>query len=111
MRRKIISLVMTIALASPALASDDHSGHAEHSGHEAMQDGVQTQATINSIADNMINLTHGPIPEIGWPAMTMDLPLLEGAKVDAIAEGEDAMILLEKGEDGMYAIRAVMPVE
>lgn len=111
MRNPIFPLTMIGILATTAFASDDHSGHAGHSGHDAMQDGVHTQATINGIDGDMVNLSHGPIPEIGWPAMTMDLKILEGAELGDIATGQDAMIVLEKGEDGMYAIRALMPVE
>lgn len=111
MRSLILPLMMTGLLATTAIASEDHSGHADHSGHDAMHDGVQTQATINSIEGKTVNLSHGPIPEIGWPAMTMDLQLLDEAKVGDVAAGQDALIVLEKGEDGMYAIRALMPME
>ena len=111
MRNPILPLIITSVLATTALASDDHSGHADHSGHGAIHDGVQAEATINSIDGNMVNVTHGPIPDIGWPAMTMDLPLMEGAELDGITEGQDTTIILEKGEDGMYAIRAVLPAE
>ena len=111
MRNVILPLIITGLLATTAIAGDDHSGHADHSGHDTMHEGVQTEATINSIDGKTVNLTHGPIPEIGWPAMTMDLQLLEGADVGDIAEGQDAMIVLEKGGDGMYAIRALAPVD
>lgn len=111
MRNSILPLFVTVFLAKAVFASDDHSDHATHSGHDAIQEGVYTEATINSIDGDTVNLSHGPIPEIGWPAMTMDLQLLEGAEVDDVAEGQDAMIMLEKGENGMYAIRALTPVD
>ncbi|MEO3415964.1 copper-binding protein [Roseovarius sp. CAU 1744] len=114
MRNSILTLIFSGLLATTAFASDDHSGHSDHSehaDHAAMHGGIHTQATINSISGDTVNLSHGPIPEIGWPAMTMDLQLLEGAEVGEVQEGEDAMIMLEKGEDGMYAIRALMPAE
>ncbi len=111
MRNSIFASIMAGLLGTAAVASDDNTDHANHSGHNVMQEGVQTEATINSIDGNTVNLSHGPIPEIGWPAMTMDLQLLEGAAVGDVAEGQDAMIMLEKGEDGMYAIRALTPVD
>ena len=111
MRNSILPLTVTGFLATVAVASDDHSNHADHSGHDAMQGGVHAEATINSIDGNTVNLSHGPIPEIGWPAMTMDLQLLEGAEVGDVTEGQDAVIMLEKGENGMYAIRALAPVD
>lgn len=111
MRSLILPLMLTGLLATKAIANDDHSGHADHSAHGDMHDGVQTEATINSIDGKTVNLSHGPIPEIGWPAMTMDLQLLDEAKIGDVAAGQDALIMLEKGEDGMYAIRALMPIE
>ena len=111
MRNSIIPLLVSGLLATTAFASDDQSGHADHSGHDAMHEGVQTEATINSINGETVNLSHGPIPEIGWPAMTMDLELLDGADVGEVVEGQDAVIVLEKGENGMYAIRSVKPAE
>ena len=122
MRNLTISLVLTGFMATQAIASDDHSGHSDHSDHSShsekshgdhseMHSGVHTEVTINSISDGVVNVSHGPIPEIGWPAMTMDLNLLEGAEVGDVEAGEDAMMMLEKGEDGMFAVRALMPME
>ena len=108
MRNSILPLIMAGLLATTAIASDDQSGHA---GHDAMHEGVQVEATINTINGSTVNLSHGPIPEIGWPAMTMDLELLEDAEVGEVSEGQDALIVLEKGEDGMFAIKSAQPAE
>jgi Cu/Ag efflux protein CusF len=41
-----------------------------HAGHS----GAHGAGTVNSVdlAQHKVNLSHNPIPEIGWPAMTMD---------------------------------------
>jgi Cu(I)/Ag(I) efflux system protein CusF len=80
------------------------------SSHEGME-GIHAAATLNSLGDGMANISHGPITEIGWPAMTMDLTVLDGAEIDGVEAGDEVMMMLEKGEDGMYAIRALMPKE
>ena len=100
-------------LAGPALAQSDHSDmdHGTTSGEHAGMEGVHAPATVNSIEGDTVNVTHGPIPEIGWPSMTMDLKLLEGAEVGAVSAGDAAMMMLEKGPDGLYGIRALMPAE
>jgi Cu/Ag efflux protein CusF len=100
-------------LAAPALAQSGHSGmdHGSMQGDHGAMAGVHAPATINSIEGDTVNVTHGPIAEIGWPAMTMDLKLLEGAEVGAVSAGEEAMMMLEKGPDGLYGIRALMPAE
>ena len=113
MRISSFSIIFASLLATATFASDDHSDHSDHAtgDHAAMHDGVHAEVTVNSISDGVVNVSHGPIPEIGWPAMTMDLTLLEGADVGEVAAGDDAMMMLEKGDDGMFEIRALMPME
>ncbi len=55
------------------------------------------------------NLTHRPIPALGWPTMTMDLALLDGASTDGLAVGDTADFELSRGPDGMYALLAIWP--
>ena len=111
MRHSIISLILAGLMSTAAIASDEHSGHTDHLNHDAMHEGVEAEATINSIDGTTVNLSHGPIPAIGWPAMTMDLQLLDDAEIGDVAAGQDVLIVLEKGEDGMYAIREVTPMQ
>ena len=113
------TLALTAALlASPALAMGE--GHDHTKKHEGMDhskmdhgtmDGIHTMATIHSIDGNTINVTHPPIPDLKWPAMTMDLMLLDGAEVGEVEAGDEAMLMLEKGDDGMVGIRAMMPAK
>lgn len=103
MRTRLAALGLTLALAPAALAQMDHGDHG------AMNDGVHVQGVVNSLGDGTANVTHEPIPEIGWPAMTMDLPLLDGAEIEGVGEGDEVTIMLEQGADGMYGIRALAP--
>ncbi len=114
---RILALTATLALAAPAaMAQSTHTHGHNHSGSEAKtQDhqemaGVHAEATINSIDGDTVNVSHGPIPDIGWPSMTMDLTLLDGAKVGDVKPGDTAMMMLEQGADGIYGIRALMPM-
>ena len=132
MRVTSLLTVVGMLLAAPAFAtgSDDSShgtmnhdstemdhskmgdGSTDHGtmDHGAMK-GVHTTATINAIDGDTYNVSHPPIPELKWPAMTMDLKLLEGAEVGEVGAGEAAMLMLEKDGKGMYGIRAVMPAK
>ncbi|MCW8955478.1 MAG: efflux RND transporter periplasmic adaptor subunit [Gammaproteobacteria bacterium] len=47
-----------------------------------------------------INLQHEPIPELGWPAMTMDFELDKAVSLDGLNVGDRIQIKLMKGEDG-----------
>lgn len=114
-----ITLSATALLAAMAMAPTlhaqtshgDHSGHAGHGDHSTMAEGVHTKGTLHAIDGDNVNLTHEPIPEIGWPTMTMDLKLLEDAEVGDVKPGDAVTIMLEKGADGLYAISALVPVE
>ncbi|SDD86889.1 copper-binding protein [Ruegeria marina] len=95
----------------PALAQMTHGMN--HSNmpmsSEQMEGAVHAKAIVNSIGDGTANVSHDPIPEIGWPAMTMDLPLLENAEMmGEISAGDEVTLMLVKGPDGMYAIGAMM---
>ena len=59
--------------------------------------------------DGEADISLGSIPDIGWPAVTMDLPFLEGAEMGDVSEGQSVMLMFEKGHDGMYGIKAMMP--
>ena len=109
MRKSVFALAFAMFLAPAAYASDTHSG--SHDSHSGMVEGVHTLGEVHAMKGDSVNLSHEPIPEIGWPAMTMDLPLLEGAQVGEVAPGDRVMIMLEKGPDGLYGIRALDPAK
>ena len=70
---------------------------------------VHTMATINSFGEGTVNVSHDPIPAIGWPAMTMDMPLADDAQMMGDPDvGDSVVMMLSKGEDGMYAVQALM---
>ena len=108
MKALLVPVLLLPILTTQAIAqtSQGHSGHANHTN---MQHGVHADATLNRIADGKANISHGPIPQIGWPAMTMDLAILEGAEIGDVTDGQPVMLMLEKGPDGMYGIKAMMP--
>jgi Cu/Ag efflux protein CusF len=101
-----------LAIAQTTHSTMDHSTM-DHSNmtmsHEKMEGAVHTKAIVNSFGDSTANVSHEPIPEIGWPAMTMDLALLRDVEMmGEAAEGDAVTLMLIKGEDGMYAIGAIM---
>ena len=111
---KSISLSLaTLVLTAPMTFAQTNHSNMDHSGmtmnQEVIEGAVHAQAVMNSMGDGMVNVTHDPIPEIGWPAMTMDLPLSADAQMMGdVAVGDTVTIMLIKGDDGMYAIAAIM---
>ena len=57
------------------------------------------------IMDRKASINVGPIPDIGWLAMVIDLPFLEGAEIGDVSRGQLDMLMLEKGKDGLRASR------
>jgi hypothetical protein len=49
------------------------------------------------------------IPEIGWPAMTMDFPVAASIDLRAIKLGTRVNFTIEQGQGGMYEIKAITP--
>ena len=78
-----------------------------HQGH----DHVHAIGTVNSIdaAGRKVTLSHGPIPQVGWPAMTMDFPVAPGVDLKAITPGMHVAFTLEKGADGMFQVENLTP--
>jgi Cu(I)/Ag(I) efflux system periplasmic protein CusF len=78
-----------------------------HSGHAH----VQATGTVNSVnaAGHKLNLSHGPISTIGWPAMTMDCAVAPSIDLNAVNPGTRIRFEMEKGPDGSYVIQSIAP--
>ncbi|MEG3618732.1 efflux RND transporter periplasmic adaptor subunit [Magnetovibrio sp. PR-2] len=67
-------------------------------------------AKVNTLMTDhgMVNLTHEPIPSIGWPSMTMDFKLLQDASLEGLKENDSVHITLAQDEEGMWGISKIM---
>ncbi len=103
----LLSITATAGVAQTS-QSMDHSTMQTADSH--LEGAVPAKAVIHSMGAGVANVSHDPVPEIGWPAMTMDLTVLEDARMmGEVSAGDDVTLLLVKGDDGMYAIGAIMP--
>ncbi|MBY6059655.1 copper-binding protein [Leisingera daeponensis] len=112
MKNLTFSSIVLAFCASGAFAQTthgmDHSGM--HMSESQIEGAVHATAVLNAISEGSANVSHDPIPEIGWPGMTMDLPLQAGAQIMGdVAPGDKVTLMLFKGADRMYAIGAIMP--
>lgn len=57
-------------------------------------------------SDGKLTLEHGPIPELGWPAMTMDLPVL-GVDLETVPLDAPIEFDLTAGDGGLFSVVAV----
>ena len=89
-------------------ASPQHSAmQMVHAGHND----AHGTGTVNSVdpGQHKVNLSHNPIPEIGWPAMTMEFPVAPSIDLTAIKPGTRVNFTIEQQPGGMYEIRAIAP--
>lgn len=78
--------------------------------HEGHNDAHGT-GKVNSVdpAQHKLNMSHAPIPEIGWPAMTMEFPVAPSVDLKVIKPGMSVNFTIEQQPGGMYEIRAITP--
>jgi Cu/Ag efflux protein CusF len=94
---------------------EGHASHPQRSGEIQMahagQNDVHATGTVNTVdpAQHKVNLSHQPIPDIGWPAMTMDFPVAPSVDLKSIKPGSRVNFTIEKGQGGMYEIKAITP--
>jgi Cu/Ag efflux protein CusF len=108
-----------IASAQPRLPADAMHAEAQAASpqHSDMQmahagrNDAHGTGTVNSVdpARHTVNLTHKPIPEIGWPTMTMEFPVAPSIDLTAIKPGMRVNFTIEQGQGGMYEIKTIMP--
>ena len=82
-------------------------GRMAHSGHARVR-GVGTVNAVDA-AGRKINVTHGPIPAIGWPSMAMDFAVASAIDLNAVTAGTRIDFEMEQGQDGMYVIQSIAP--
>jgi Cu(I)/Ag(I) efflux system protein CusF len=84
--------------ANQQVADAGH-GHAQGSG------------TVNSVdaATHKVNVTHDPIPAIGWPSMTMDFAVAPSVDLRAVTPGTRVNFQMEQSQGGMYVIQTITP--
>ena len=96
-------------------------GHAAHvmphmtsapiqKAHEGRDDAHAT-GTVNKVdaSSHKLNVSHDPIPAIGWPAMTMDFAVDPSVDLSRIKPGSKINFSLGKDKAGMYQIESVQP--
>jgi Cu(I)/Ag(I) efflux system protein CusF len=54
-----------------------------------------------------VNLTHGPIAALKWPAMTMDFAVLPTVDLSQVKVGDTVNFTIGRAPDGMYAISGI----
>lgn len=125
MRTQLASvLLLSASLATTAFADDkamehgkmmdhDKMGGEKMMDHSKMDHGSMPKANeasgvgvINSVdaEKGMINITHEPMPELGWPTMTMDMPVTKRVDLGAVKAGDKVDFKVKLGRDKQYRV-------
>lgn len=90
-------------------ANHNHNNHHEHkknNSHTKQQFSVGS-GVINNIneSNRTINISHGPIPSLKWPSMTMDIAVSDEIDLSSLKEGQSVKFKIKlDSDDNKYRI-------
>ena len=132
MKKHISIFLAAVLLAGSAAAEEkakDHSGHGsmdhkemsqDHSDHGemkavAVEPGTEAAGigVLNSIdaEKSSVNITHQPMPDLGWPKMTMDLHVTKHVDLSGFKAGDNIDFKLKLGRDKQYRVIEMRPAK
>lgn len=79
----------------------DHMGGDGMAAAEASAQGVLE--AIDREAGS-VTVTHPPMPEIGWPEMTMEIPVTGTVDLSGFSEGNTVQFTVRRGRDDVFRI-------
>ena len=92
----------------PAGETMDHSKLEGAGKKEASGTGVINAVDVDA---KSINITHDPMPEFGWPKMTMDLPTTKKVDLSRVKAGDKVTFTLKLGMDKKFRVIDVKPAQ
>lgn len=103
-----------LALATlPAHAADmkDMHGMKMDAGKTAAEKTHKGQGTVNNVdaKAGKINLTHGPIPSLNWPAMKMDFQVKDMAVLKGVTPGQNVEFDIVQAGGSQFIITRIAP--
>lgn len=104
------SLVLAAGLAMAAVPALAHDGH--HGG-DSDRVTAEAEGVLEAIdADGRhVTLRHDPIPDLRWPAMTMDLPLRDPELASELEPGDPVAFTLEQTGETDYEITKIRALD
>jgi Cu/Ag efflux protein CusF len=74
--------------------------------HEGHAGAAHASGVVNTIdaAHRKVNVSHGSIKQLGWPAMTMDFPVSADVDLTTVKPGMKVNFTLVKGSGGAWTV-------
>jgi Cu(I)/Ag(I) efflux system protein CusF len=93
-------VVLAAFISAPSMAASDHGSHG---GHAAMQTQAPAEpqmipGVVKKIdkAAGKVTVTHGPLVNLGMPAMTMVFRVKDSAWLDQMKDGDNIRFMADK---------------
>jgi len=96
LRKTVLVLLLALAPAMPAIAAEPGS--------------IASVGTLNRLdtKTGKVNISHEPIPALGWPAMTMEFRVADTAQLKNLKSGDRVTFELKK-QDNQYVVTHLRP--
>lgn len=103
MRRLLTPLIIGLALALPAWADAQHTDRNE----TARQAAKLSEGVVKMVdkAQGKLTIKHGPLENLGMPAMTMVFRVKDAAMLDQVKEGDNIRFLAENVNGALTVVR------
>jgi Cu(I)/Ag(I) efflux system protein CusF len=114
----LATLGLLVALAPAAASALTSSrlppvtvGGTFHLVHEGHKGATAASGVVNTVdaAQRKVNVSHGSIKSLGWPAMTMDFPVTQDVDLSTIKAGMKVNFTLVKGANGVWVVDTLKP--
>lgn len=120
MTKTIWRVALTLLCASTAASAGAYAPAAAPRSERALQlvhenHGGAAQATgvVNTIdaEERKVNVSHGSIKQLGWPAMTMDFAVSKDVDLSLVKAGMKVTFTLVRGSGGAWTVDTLKPVQ
>ncbi len=98
MKRTLTSLFLGLALAAPLHAEMNHAGMSHGAMDHAAMSSMQSEGMVRKVdkQQGKLTLRHGPLENLGMPAMTMVFRVTEPAWLDQVKPGDKVRFLADR---------------
>ena len=95
-----------LTMAGPALAADPHAGHGAKAPSAAAT-ARMSEGTVRKVdaAAGRITLAHGPLENLGMPAMTMVFKVRDPALLKGVQVGDAVQFVAEQAGNDYVVVR------
>lgn len=118
MKTTLKTIFIAAVFALPFVAygahhEQEHGASNQHEQHGSSRPTAMGTGVVHSVdsAERKINLTHDPIPDLRWPAMTMDLDVAESVDLQDISPDEKIQFQIQLGTDQVYRITDIIKAD